>query len=94
MVQLVDETGAPYSISGSTGVVQIREQPGTAAILEPVYTIESASNGEFYWLSPAASTASLAPGVYQYAARVTFSDGSVRTIVEGLVTVRRVAVSS
>lgn len=93
MVTLTDDTGTAYNIAGSTGLIQLRSEPGASVVLTPTYAIEDGPNGELSWSSPASETEDLAPGVYQYAVRVTFSDTTVRTILEGRVTVRRVAVS-
>lgn len=83
--RLVDEDGEPYSLAGVTGVAQVRAVPGGAVALTPTVTITDAADGRFTWAAAAASTASLQPGDYQYGVRLTWGDGTVRTVLFGVV---------
>ncbi len=90
VVALTDSEGAAHDLTGATGEVQLRTEPGAALALSATWAlVGSGSLGTFTWSASAASTASLAPGRYSYAVRVTFSDGSKRTVLEGTVTARR-----
>lgn len=90
VVVLEDSTGAAHDISGSTGEVQLRTEPGAALALSATYALDTdGTDGRFYWSASAAATAALAPGRYAYAVRLTFGDGSKRTILEGIVTVKK-----
>ncbi len=91
-VTLEDEDGVAFDITGMTGVCQIRSEPGSVVVATPTVAITSAAAGQFSATLSAATTANLSPGSYRYAVRCTFADGSVRTVLEGVATVRRVAV--
>lgn len=83
----------PYDLTGVTGECQIRSEPGGALILAPTVTITDAAEGEFTFASSAAATADLAPGRARYAVRLTWPSGEVRTVIEGVVTIRSGVVS-
>jgi hypothetical protein len=80
-----DGTVTPYSLAGASGVASVKQVRGGSAVLSPTVTITDAANGRFTWSDTAAHTAALSPGDYEYAVRLTFADGSVRTIVYGTV---------
>lgn len=92
-VTLTQEDGSVYDLTGATGEVQLRTEPGGALVLEPTWAAISAAAGTFRWSATPAETADLVPGTYRYAVRLTFSGGTVRTVLEGRVTVRRGVVS-
>jgi hypothetical protein len=48
-------------------------------------TITDATDGRFTWASPASDTDDLQPGDYQYGVRLTWGDGTVRTVLFGVV---------
>lgn len=90
VVALEDDTGAAHDITGATGEVRISEQVGGTVLLSPTWALVGAGTlGTFQWTDTAANTALLQSGRYPYAVRVTFSDGSKRTVLEGFVDVRR-----
>lgn len=88
IVTLEDDDGAAYNLTGATGVCQIRTEPGGTLLLSPTVSLVDAANGQFTWISAAASTASLQPQRAKYSVRLTFADATVRTIVEGPITIR------
>lgn len=91
ILQLVDDTGAPIDLTGSTGEVQVRETPTSALLLEPTYSVSDGPTGRFTWTAPASETALVPAGVYRYAVRITYLDGTVRTELGGkLIAVRTV----
>jgi hypothetical protein len=87
VVTLLDGAGAAYDLTGVTGLAELRERVGGAVVLTPTVTITSPAGGQFTWASPAAQTASLRPDTYNYGVRLTWGDGTVRTILAGVVTV-------
>lgn len=87
VVALQDDAGTGYDITGSTGVVKLRREPGGEVILTATYAIVTAASGEFQWTASAADTSALQPGVYHYGVRITFSGGEKSTVLAGLVTV-------
>jgi len=87
VVTLVDAADAPYSLVGVTGVAELRERVGGAVVLTPTVTVTDAAGGSFTWASTAAQTAGLRPDAYNYGVRLTWGDGTVRTILAGVVTV-------
>jgi hypothetical protein len=90
---LEEEDGTPYDLTDVTGECQIRAEAGGLVLLEPAVTITDAVGGTFTFSASAASTAILAPGRARYAVRLTWPDATVRTVVEGTVTIRLSAVS-
>lgn len=92
-VQLTDGAGAGVSLSGATGEMQLRQEPGAVLIASGTVSIVSASEGIFSWSISAATTAALVPGTAQFSVRITFGDGTKRTVIEGTVTIRRAVVA-
>jgi hypothetical protein len=89
---LEDSDGVAHNLSGVTGTASIRTEPGGLSVASPTVTVTSAADGEWEVELAAASTASLSPGSYRWAARLTWGDGTVKTVVEGRLTVRKVAI--
>lgn len=95
VVQLADTLNADgtvataFDLTGATGTCALAPEPGAAAVLSPTVALVVAADGTFQWTAPASATADLQPGRYRYSVRLTFSDGTKRTIVHGTVTVRR-----
>jgi hypothetical protein len=90
---LEEEDGTPYDLTGVTGECQIRAEAGGLVLLEPTVTVTDATAGTFTFSSPSTATDDLAPGRARYAVRLTWPDATVRTVVEGTVTIRLSAVS-
>lgn len=86
---LQDGDDAAIDITGATGTMQIRTEPGGALLATGTVTITSAVDGEFQWSIAAATTAQLQPQRAQYSVRLTFADATVRTVLEGTVQIRR-----
>ncbi|MEQ1565381.1 MAG: hypothetical protein ABMA64_07065 [Myxococcota bacterium] len=82
-VELVDADGVAVDLTGATGEAAVVAELGGGVVLEPVVTVTSAAGGQFTVTSTAAATAGLRPGTYRWGVRVTFGDGSVKTILEG-----------
>jgi predicted alpha/beta-hydrolase family hydrolase len=91
-VQLVDADDVAYPLDGATGECQIRTEPGGELLLSPTVTVDGTTD-TFTWSSAVAATAVLLPQRAKYSLRLTFSDGSKRTVLEGVVTIRRSVVS-
>lgn len=93
VVTLVDGADLPLDLTGVEGAAALRREPGDEAVLAPTVEILSPeTDGQFRWRSDATDTASLAAGTYRYGVRLTWPDGTAKTIVEGTVVARRVAV--
>lgn len=92
-VALVDDDGTAVSLTGATGLMQLVDEPGGAVLATGTVTITSGAGGTFTWAIAAATTASLIPQTAHYAVRITFSDGSIRTVLEGRVQIRLAACS-
>lgn len=90
VVSLEDENGDAFDITGATGVVQVKTEAGTvvAAFVPTVALVGDGTLGTFEWTSSAASTSALSAGKYIYAVRLTFADATIKTVVEGMITVR------
>lgn len=74
-------TGVGVNLTAATISGAIRPAIGNAIPL--VCTITSAVNGQFRFGLTAATTAGLTPGVYGIEVQVTYSDGTVQTLITG-----------
>lgn len=93
VVELVDGDGVPLDLTGVEGAAALRVEPGDEAVLEPTVTVLSpATDGQFRWRSEAVDTAELPAGTYRFALRLTWPDDTAKTVIEGTVVARRVAV--
>jgi hypothetical protein len=82
-----DPTGAPFSLTGWTAKLQIRETPSTAAVLTIVPTVNVTDNSVAFSLT-AAQTALLTKSVYLWACELTETATSkVMTLARGTVEV-------
>jgi hypothetical protein len=90
---LEDASGVPHDLTGVTGEASIRSEPGGVVVATPTVSVTSATDGEFSVSVPATTTADLAPGSYRWAARLEWGDGTIKTVVEGRLTVRRAVVA-
>ena len=82
-----DQTGAPFSLTGWTAKLQIRETPHTSAHLDIIPTVNVTENSVSFSLS-AAQTALLTKASYVWACELTqTSTGKVMTLARGLVEV-------
>lgn len=90
---LEDSADVAHDLTGVTGVSSVRDEPGDTAIATPTVTVTDADSGEFEVTLAASTTAQLSPGTYLWAARLTWPDSTVKTVVEGLLTVRRAVVA-
>lgn len=93
VIRLTDADGDPYDLTGATGVAELRTEPGGMLLLTPTVALVDADDGQFSWSSTAAATAGLVPAKARYSVRLTFADGSKRTILEGTVLIRRSVVT-
>lgn len=89
-VSLIDSAGVAIDLTGVEGDAQIRTEVGGRVLLEPTVTITDDAGGTFTWSSPATETAALAAGPAIYSVRLTWVDGTVRTILEGRIQIKRV----
>jgi hypothetical protein len=91
VAELVDSDGEPYDITGATGTCLIATEPGGTTLATPtVSLVTDGTDGQFQWVVAAATTAALSyPVRAQYSARLTFADATKRTILEGVVLIRR-----
>jgi hypothetical protein len=82
-----DQTGAPFSLTGWTAKLQIRETPHTSAHIDVIPTVNVTDNSVSFSLS-AAQTALLTKASYVWACELTqTSTGKVMTLARGLVEV-------
>jgi hypothetical protein len=82
-----DQTGTPFSLTGWTAKLQIRETPHTSAHIDVIPTINVTDNSVSFSLS-AAQTALLTKASYVWACELTqTSTGKVMTLARGLVEV-------
>lgn len=88
VIQLLDSTGAAYNLTGASGVCELRTESGGEILLAPTVSLTDAANGKFTWSSTAVQTAALKPGRAVFGVRLTFGDGTKRTILIGTVTIR------
>jgi hypothetical protein len=85
-VTLKDGDDVPYDLTGVTGEVVLQRSGVT--ILTPTFSLVDAAAGQFTWTSPAGDTEDLVPQVARYYVRLTWPDDTVRTVLEGDVTIR------
>jgi hypothetical protein len=82
-----DQTGAPFSLTGWTAKLQIRETASATAILTITPTVNATDNSVSFSLS-AAQTATLVNASYVWACELTeTSTSKVMTLARGLVEV-------
>ena len=82
-----DQTGTPFSLTGWTAKLQIRETPHTSAHIDVIPTVNATENSVSFSLS-AAQTASLTKASYVWACELTqTATGKVMTLARGLVEV-------
>jgi len=82
-----DNLGAPFSLTGWTAKLQIRETPSVAAVIDIVPTVNVTDNSVSFSLS-ATQTALLTKASYVWACELTqTSSGKVMTLARGLVEV-------
>lgn len=91
-VALADAEGVAHDLTGVTATASVLTEIGGASVLDLTVTVTDAAAGEFEVGAAAADTAELDPGTYRYAVRITWGDGTVRTVLEGAMTARRVAI--
>lgn len=88
-VTLRDGDGVALNLTGVTGEVQLRNEDTLALVLTPTFALVDAAAGKFKWSSPPADTTALSAGRAAYSVRLTWPDGTIRTILDGTVTIRR-----
>lgn len=82
-----DHTGAPFSLTGWTAKLQIRETPLESAHLDIIPTVNVTDNSVSFSLTPA-QTSLLTKAAYVWACELTqTSSGKVMTLARGLVEV-------
>lgn len=82
-----DNVGAPFSLTGWTAKLQIRETPHTSAHIDIIPTVNDTDNSVSFSLT-AAQTALLTKASYVWACELTqTSSGKVMTLARGLVEV-------
>jgi hypothetical protein len=82
-----DSDGIAFDLTGYTAKLQIREQPGTSAIIDIVPTVNESDDSVSFSLTPT-QTALLTKTDYLYAIELTqTSSGKVLTLVRGQVLV-------
>lgn len=84
-----DADGTPYDLTGSTGQVQLRSEPGGSVLLDLDIVLTDAEAGALTWIATAEQTEALQPQRARYSLRIVFGDDSIRTILEGQVFIRR-----
>ncbi len=88
--ELLDEDGDAYDVSGATGTCQIRTEPGGTLLASPTVTLpNSGTDGLVRWTLAAASTSALTAQTARWALRLTLSDSTVHTILEGVMRIRQ-----
>jgi hypothetical protein len=96
-VTLKDSAGDAYDITGASGTALITTEPtgGTTLATPTVALVTDGSDGQFRWTVAAATTAALTAGTRaHYSVRLTFADGTKRTILYGVVEFVKHPVSS
>ena len=82
-----DVDGNPFSLTGWTAKLQIRENAGEAAVIDIVPTVNTSNNSVSFSLTPA-QTSTLTKTDYIYAIELAnASTGKVMTLVRGQVNV-------
>lgn len=90
----LEEDGTAVDLTDCTGEVELKADVNAAPVLlTPTFSIVDAALGRFTWTAAASATASLSPGKAYYSVRLTFPSGSVRTVLDGEVTIARRATS-
>lgn len=78
-----DSVGAPFSLTGWTAKLQIRENPSTAAIIDIIPTVNTTANFVAFSLTPV-QTALLVKTDYVWAIELTETEtGKVLTLARG-----------
>ena len=82
-----DNVGAPFSLTGWTAKLQVRETPDKTAVIDIVPTVNATENSVSFSFT-AAQTALLTKASYVWACELTeTSTGKVMTLARGLVEV-------
>ena len=82
-----DNVGAPFSLTGWTAKLEIRETPQSSAHIDIIPTVNDTDNSVSFSLTPA-QTALLTKNSYVWACELTqTSTGKVMTLARGLVEV-------
>lgn len=85
-IDVLNDDGTVYSLTGYTAKLQIRETPTSATALVTVNATINTTTGHLTLTIPAASTALLVKDSYVYAVELTASGGEpVYRILEGKV---------
>ncbi len=80
--RLKDPTGAFYSLSGASGVAKVKTEFGGEVLATPTVTFaQDATSWYFYWALADDVTALLKPQEAYLSVRITFSDGTKKTVV-------------
>lgn len=87
-VRLVDSTGTAYNLTGVTGACELRTEDGGQVLLSPTVSLVDAADGKFKWTSTATDTAALKPGFAVFGVKLTWGDGTKKTILFGRVSLR------
>lgn len=88
LVTVVDADGVAVSLVGATGSGVIVDARTRATLATLTVAVVDGAAGEFQWSVAAATTASLSPGRAEYSVVMTFADTTIRTLVEGAITIR------
>lgn len=81
---LYDGDGVALSMDGVTGECAIRREPGGAVLAEPAVACAGTS---FTWRAEVEELLEVSePGRYVYGVRLTWPDGTVRTVLIGDIT--------
>ncbi len=86
--RLKDADGAYYSLVGALGIAKLKREFGGQTLLTPTVTFGSdATSDYFYWTAPAAETELLSPMEAALSIRLTFGDGTKKTVIRTLLTI-------
>lgn len=87
VVEFQGDNGAIVDITGATGECEVRDSIGGTLLLSPVVTVNG-SGGSFTFTAAPNLTEPLAEQRAKYSVRLTFLDGTVKTVLEGDVDIR------
>jgi hypothetical protein len=94
IVVTLKSAGVAYDITGATGTCEIRTEVGGTLLASPtVSLVTDGTDGQFQAVLAYATTATLTAQRAQYSARILFADGDRRTIIEGVVDLRKSVVA-
>ncbi len=89
IAELVDSAGTAFDATGATGVALISTETGGTVLESPaVALVTDGTDGAVQMSLTAAETAALTAQDALFFMRLTFADGTVRTVLEGRVTLR------